>query len=109
VRTRSLLLFMRQPSILEALKGWLTMLDNFEISIDQLEVGLYIHLDLKWFEHPFAFSHFKIKNEEQIRTIQGLGLTKVRYDPALSDVVPRPPAAGAPPGGPEKACAKPPR
>ena len=69
------------------------MLDNFEISVDQLEVGLYIHLDLKWFEHPFAFSHFKIKNEEQIRTIQGLGLAKVRYDPALSDVAPRPPAA----------------
>ncbi len=72
------------------------MLDNFEISIDQLEVGLYIHLDLKWFEHPFAFSHFKIKNEEQIRTLQGLGLTTVRYDPALSDGVPRPPAAAQP-------------
>ena len=82
------------------------MLDNFEISVDQLEVGLYIHLDLKWFEHPFAFSHFKIKNEEQIRTIESLGLTKVRYDPALSDAVPRarpaaqPAVAAAPPAAP---------
>ena len=65
------------------------MRDNFEISVDQLEVGLYIHLDLKWFEHPFAFSHFKIKTEEQIRTIESLGLAKVRYDPALSDAAPR--------------------
>ena len=72
------------------------MLDKFEISVDQLEAGLYIHLDLKWFEHPFAFSHFKIRNEEQIRAIQGLGLAKVRYDPALSDVAPRPPAAARP-------------
>jgi putative nucleotidyltransferase with HDIG domain len=75
------------------------MLDNFVISTDRLQVGLYIHLDLKWFEHPFAFSHFKIKNEEQIRTIRGLGLETVRYDPALSDVAPAPappPVAAAP-------------
>ncbi|UGQ46948.1 HD-GYP domain-containing protein [Massilia endophytica] len=72
------------------------MPDNFHISVDQLQVGLYIHLDLKWFEHPFAFSHFKIKTEEQLRTIQGLGLKTVRYDPALSDVSPAPPRAAAP-------------
>lgn len=78
------------------------MSDNFNIPIDQLQVGLYIHLDLKWFEHPFAFSHFKIKNEEQLRTIRSLGLKTVRYDPALSDVGPAagatdtPPASAAP-------------
>ena len=69
------------------------MPDNFNIPIDQLQVGLYIHLDLKWFEHPFAFSHFKIKNEEQLNTIRGLGLKIVRYDPALSDVGPATPSA----------------
>src|SRR5437867_13320593 len=61
------------------------MLNNANITMDQLQVGLYIHLDLKWFEHPFAFSRFKIKNEEQIKTIRSLGLTTVRYSPALSD------------------------
>lgn len=71
------------------------MPDNFNISIDQLQVGLYIHLDLKWFEHPFAFSHFKIKNEEQLKTIQSLGLKTVRYDPALSSVSPAPPRPAA--------------
>ncbi|MDP3842810.1 MAG: DUF3391 domain-containing protein [Oxalobacteraceae bacterium] len=60
--------------------------------MDQLRVGLYIHLDLKWFEHPFAFSHFRIKNEEQIKTIRSLGLKAVRYNPALSE-------AGLPPQG----------
>ena len=62
------------------------MLDNATITMDQLRVGLYIDLDLKWFEHPFAFSHFKIKNEEQIKTIRSLGLKTVRCNPPLSDV-----------------------
>lgn len=62
------------------------MPNNANITMDQLRVGLYVYLDLKWFEHPFAFSHFKIKNEEQIRTIRSLGLNTVRCNPALSDV-----------------------
>ena len=64
--------------------------DNFNITMDQLRIGLYIHLDLKWFDHPFSFSHFKIKNEAQIKTIQSLGLKSIRYDPVLSDFKPLP-------------------
>src|SRR5512133_958945 len=55
------------------------------MAMDQLRVGQYVHLDLKWFEHPFAFSHFKIKSEEQIEEIRSLGLKLVRIDPELSD------------------------
>lgn len=61
------------------------MSDNPHISIDQLRIGLYIYLDLGWVDHPFAFSHFKIKSEEQIQTIRGLGLQQLRYNPSLSD------------------------
>lgn len=64
------------------------MPDSHTVDTDQLRIGLYVHLDLKWFEHPFAFNKFKIKTEEQIRTIRGLGLKSVRYDPALSDAKP---------------------
>lgn len=79
------------------------MSDTFTISIEQIQVGLYVHLDLKWFEHPFTFSHFKIKDEEQLRTIRSLGLRTVRYDPALSDVAPAAPAAAPPaPAAPEE-------
>lgn len=63
-------------------------LDNSKISMDQLQIGLYIYLDLSWFEHPFAFSHFKIKSSEQIETIRGLGLESVRYNASLSEVSP---------------------
>ena len=70
--------------------------DNY-ISLDQLRIGLYVYLDLKWFEHPFAFNNFKIKDEEQIRVIKTLGLKKVRYDPARSDAKPSPSSAKAEP------------
>ena len=59
--------------------------------MDQLQIGLHVHIDLKWFEHPFAFSHFKIKSEDQIRIIRGLGLKTVRFSPELSEGSPLPP------------------
>ena len=55
------------------------------IDVNELRIGLYVYLDLRWFDHPFALSHFKIKTEEQIKTIRGLGLKRVRYSPDLSD------------------------
>ena len=64
--------------------------DKTSVTMDQLRIGLYVYLDLKWFEHPFAFNNFKIKDEEQIKIIQSLGLQKVRYDPARSDLKPPP-------------------
>ena len=63
------------------------------IGVDQLRVGLYIHLDLKWFEHPFAFNNFRLKDEEQIEIVRSLGLKRVRFDPARSDCRPLPSAA----------------
>ena len=81
------------------------MPDNPVINVDQLRIGLYVYLDLSWFQHPFAFSHFKIKSEEQIRTIRGLGLKSVRYDPALSDTdqpATAKPVATPPPAEPGK-------
>lgn len=75
------------------------MTETASVTMAELRVGLYIILDLPWFRHPFAFSHFKIKSEEQIRMIRELGLARVRYDPALSDP-PAPaqaPASGAAP------------
>ena len=63
----------------------------------QLCIGLHVHLDLPWTEHPFTFSSFKIKNLEQISTLQSLGLTRIRYTAAKSDGEPLPRPAGAAP------------
>ena len=71
------------------------------ITPDQLRVGLYIHLDLGWMDHPFTFSNFKIRNENQIAQIKALGIKQLRYDPLRSDCEPDAPppssrsAAGA--------------
>ncbi len=72
--------------------------DLQEISIAQLRLGHYVELDLKWFEHPFAFSHFKLKSREQIDSLRELGLHTVRINPRLSDDLEKrvPSAATAP-------------
>lgn len=71
------------------------------IAPEQLCVGLYIHLDLSWWEHDFAFSNFKIKDEGQIAALRALGLKQLRYEPARSDCPPLPLQAEAPPAEPE--------
>ena len=63
----------------------------------QLCIGLHVHLDLQWTEHPFSFSSFKIKTQEQIATLQSLGLARVRISPGRSDAKPLPLPAGPPP------------
>lgn len=77
------------------------------ISVDQLQVGVYIHLDLGWMDHPFTFNSFKIKDEEQLRTLRSLGLRQVRWDPARSGVKPLPPSAAKPDPAPAPASTGP--
>lgn len=73
----------------------MTNFDSQVVPIDEIRVGQYVHLDLKWFEHPFAFGHFKIKTVAQIETIKSLGIKTVRINPLLSDA----PAPELPPAG----------
>lgn len=60
------------------------------IGMEQLRVGLYIHLDLGWMDHPFTFSNFKIANEQQLAQVKRLSLKSLRYDPLRSDCEPLP-------------------
>jgi len=68
------------------------------VAPEALRVGLHVHLDLSWMQHPFPTSSFKIKSEEQIATIRTLGLQRIRCSPDLND--PADPLPGAP-AGPE--------
>jgi len=83
-----------QPFIRSDSEG---MPNHPSIAVDELRIGFYVELDLKWFEHPFAFSAFRIKSEEQIRTLRGLGLSRVRYDPSRSEAAPSAVAVAAAP------------
>lgn len=70
------------------------------INPEQLRVGLYVQLDLRWIDHPFGFNNFKIKNADQIRAMQELGLERIRYDPERSSAKPLPLAAAPAPRPP---------
>lgn len=63
---------------------------------DQLAVGMQVHLDLSWFEHPFPKSSFVIADEAQLTTVRGLGLRRVRVS-IHSSAQPGQPTPDAPP------------
>ncbi|WP_269532542.1 HD-GYP domain-containing protein [Chitinimonas sp. BJYL2] len=63
----------------------------------QLCVGLYVRLELDWLEHPFTFNQFKITKQEQIDTLQSLGLDRIKVDMKRSDAKPLPAPAEPPP------------
>lgn len=63
------------------------------IEVDQLQVGMFVHLDLGWTEHPFPFNSFRIRNADQIETIRSLGLVRLRCSPGRSEREPKHPCA----------------
>ena len=80
-------------------------------TIEELRVGMFVHLEGGWLAHPFPLSNFKLSSPQQIATIRSLGLQRVRWTPAKSDLeAPAEPArraAGAAGDGaavPDMAC-----
>jgi len=63
------------------------------IEVDRLQLGMYVVLDVGWRNHPFAFSSFILKTDEQLQQLRSIGVPKVRYCPERSTVEPLPPAA----------------
>jgi putative nucleotidyltransferase with HDIG domain len=62
---------------------------EYRVGTDCLRVGVFIRLEgLKWFEHPFLFKNFKLSSEDQIRTLQSMGVKEVTCVPGESDVLP---------------------
>ncbi|MBF0477228.1 MAG: DUF3391 domain-containing protein, partial [Deltaproteobacteria bacterium] len=62
---------------------------EYSVPVDQLRVGVFVRIDgFSWFNHPFLFKSFKIKNNDQIQTLKELGVTQVICIPEKSDVLP---------------------
>jgi len=69
---------------------------EFRISVSQLRPGVFIRLEgAKWFDHPFMFNSFKVKDEEQIELIRQLGIKEVLCVPERCDVLPLKPGKAA--------------
>jgi HD-GYP domain-containing protein (c-di-GMP phosphodiesterase class II) len=58
------------------------------IDVDELRVGMFIHLDLSWMRHPFPVGSFRITHAQQIDKIRSLGLKQLRWSPEKSELVP---------------------
>jgi hypothetical protein len=69
---------------------------EYTTHVNQLRVGVFIRLDLRWYEHPFLFRSFKIRSEDQIETIKKLGVSTVICIPEKSDRSPLSPPPGRP-------------
>lgn len=56
------------------------------IAVEELRVGMFIMLDGGWLSHPFPLSSFRISTADQLATLRGLGLQRVRWSPEKSDL-----------------------
>ena len=56
------------------------------IAVGDLRVGMYICLEGGWLSHPFPLSSFRITSAQEISTIRGLGLERVRWEPQKSEL-----------------------
>ncbi|GAB4060601.1 HD-GYP domain-containing protein [Uliginosibacterium sediminicola] len=70
--------------------------EDLYVTPNQLCIGLYVYIDLPWFEHPFSFNSFRIRTAEQIATLRGLGVKQFRFDPSRSDQLPELQTSNAP-------------
>ena len=59
-----------------------------EVETSRVRPGMFVHLDLKWMEHPFPWNGFKVRSEEDVRVLRNLGLKTVRYCLKRSDIGP---------------------
>jgi HD-GYP domain-containing protein (c-di-GMP phosphodiesterase class II) len=59
--------------------------DSWEpIEADQLQIGLHIKINHRWFDHPFVRRSFQISSEREIATIREVQLTRMFVDRSRS-------------------------
>lgn len=63
-------------------------LPEYTVNVDDLQEGVYIKLQEKWFQHPFLFQNFKIKSQSQIKALKELGIREVLCVPCKSEHLP---------------------
>ena len=68
-----------------------------EIDTDRVRPGMFVQLDLSWMDHPFPWNRFKIRSDDEVRLLRGLGLKTVRYCLRRSETAPLAELAAAEP------------
>lgn len=63
---------------------------SIKLSVDRLQVGVYIKLPVRWNAHPFMFSQFKITSDSQITLLRQAQIQHVYAIPSKSSADPLP-------------------
>ena len=50
----------------------------------ELRVGMFVHIELGWLDHPFALNRFRIATDQQLADIRSLNLKQVLVIPSRS-------------------------
>lgn len=56
------------------------------VPVEELRPGMYVRLNLPWYEHPFTWSAFVLKSQTEISLIRALGVELLEVDPAKSRI-----------------------
>lgn len=57
------------------------------IGADELQVGHYVRIGDRWFDHPFLKSAFLVTSPAEIEAIRAAGIERIYFDPARSSIV----------------------
>ena len=49
------------------------------VAIQDLKIGMFVHLDGGWISHPFPLSNFRISSADEIQRIRELGVRELRW------------------------------
>jgi len=58
------------------------------IKIEQIQPGVFIQVEGKWFSHPFLFNKFMVKSWNQVEILEKMGVKEVFWVPEKSDMLP---------------------
>ncbi|XPV75636.1 MAG: HD-GYP domain-containing protein [Desulfovibrio sp.] len=62
---------------------------EYRIKVEQIKPGVFIRIEkANWFDHPFLFNNFKVKDEKQIAVLRSLNFEYVICVPEKSDALP---------------------
>ena len=63
---------------------------SIKLTVERLQVGVYIKLPVRWNAHPFMFNQFKITSQSQITLLKQAGISHVYAIPSKSSSDPLP-------------------
>ena len=59
-------------------------MSTVDIPIQEVKIGMFVHLDLRWWKHPFLRSSFLLRSDKEIEQLKKCKVKSIKYDPEKS-------------------------